>query len=1076
MAIETYLVEPEKIEYDHNRTWDIFPGNKGVYRLIGVAGSGVTSMIIDSVLARLKEGVSAQDIIVISSSKESATRMRSEIQHQSIKENAQYTSEEPIVRSIHSFAFEILADHARRNHNLNPRRLISGSEQDAVIRDMLQGHHEAGGAYWPEDIAPAISYKNFARALRDFLLRAVERNYSPDDLEKIGKKYQRPRWVAAGHFLREYENIMGIQNSDRISASELITIATELLTDPDFLSSWRNKIKYLYIDDAQNLDPLSAKLLEKFIPFAESTIIAGDPNQSIFHFRGAHSAFLEKYVPPTGEITEIFLDSSFRQPSQKHILIAPFALDQYRFIADRMRRAHLLEGMSYKDMAVIVRSSSSIERIRRVFLQNNIPVALSHNNIVLIEQPLVESLLIAAKSLLRPLGVEETETLVCGPIGGADSIAYSSLIRAIRREMLIRPELKEKAVRAVDVLRNLLNPRHQNTETEQLIIASLGPRERAIFDRIMHVVDKGYAAVRARQGVELIFWALWEATGLDRSLQDIALRGGARGSQASRDLDSMLGLFDALGDYVERQPGSSVEGFIRYIEDQELPVSTRDRRGIDNDAVSIITAHSAPGQEWKIVFVADVNEGVWPNLELTGSIFSLDEFLDYADRGIEPGTPLSRIIPLLKNETQLFDLACSRATDRLFIMATDESSPDSATEPSRFCEEYGTQWGVEVRSIADFYSSVADSYEGEGTICEGSAIDLNLYDYINRDLGMRVFSNEHLIAELRRIVCGMTQSQYSELAREDIRKEAAVQLKRLAEAGIVGADPSQWQGIMPLSTHEPVYGPQDMIRINPSGIEALLQCPLNYFFRNYISTNHTVFAGIGTLVHAYAEALTAGLNKEDIRARIHETFASLYDDYIVANKKNDLDVALDNVEKYVSAHPEVVATEFRASVEVPASMYNQAFKISGRIDRLEYDKEKETYRIIDFKTGDVSKNKVGDFNPQLATYILAAHYGSFYQKSTQDDSSHAWISDKGSGGVSLVDNPPTAALVGLKDPKKLQTYEYDGFQHLGFNTLLFVFNEAISHLQSDEIPGCGKEECAVCSAFGLVVSDEDGDK
>ncbi len=62
---------------------------------------------------------------------------------------------------------------------------------------------------------------------------------------------------------------------------------------------------------------------------------------------------------------------------------------------------------------------------------------------------------------------------------------------------------------------------------------------------IRSILDAGRAALRAQASIEETLWEVWNATGLDARLQAAALRGGATGSQADRDLDAMMSLFDA---------------------------------------------------------------------------------------------------------------------------------------------------------------------------------------------------------------------------------------------------------------------------------------------------------------------------------------------------------------------------------------------------------------------------------------------------------------------------------------------------------------------------------------------------
>src|SRR5699024_8338247 len=129
-------------------------------------------------------------------------------------------SEGPLVRSVHSVAFALIRDASD-----DDVRLITGAEQDAVIRELLRGHADDGRGGWPQEQREGLRMVGFARQLRDFLLRAVERGVGPDELVELGERFERANWVAAGEFLREYKQVMKLSGAHSFSASELVTEA-----------------------------------------------------------------------------------------------------------------------------------------------------------------------------------------------------------------------------------------------------------------------------------------------------------------------------------------------------------------------------------------------------------------------------------------------------------------------------------------------------------------------------------------------------------------------------------------------------------------------------------------------------------------------------------------------------------------------------------------------------------------------------------------------------------------------------------------------------------------------------------
>ena len=97
------------------------------------------------------------------------------------------TSREPLVRTVHSYAFGVLRLHAARNGD-PPPRLLASAEQDAVVRDLLLGEllGEAPDSGWPARLRPAIGLPGFAAELRELLLRAAERGLGPGRADRAG--------------------------------------------------------------------------------------------------------------------------------------------------------------------------------------------------------------------------------------------------------------------------------------------------------------------------------------------------------------------------------------------------------------------------------------------------------------------------------------------------------------------------------------------------------------------------------------------------------------------------------------------------------------------------------------------------------------------------------------------------------------------------------------------------------------------------------------------------------------------------------------------------------------------------
>ncbi|WP_305798133.1 3'-5' exonuclease, partial [Micromonospora sp. U56] len=155
--------------------------------------------------------------------------------------------------------------------------------------------------------------------------------------------------------------------------------------------------------------------------------------------------------------------------------------------------------------------------------------------------------------------------------------------------------------------------------------------------------------------------------------------------------------FDAAARFTDRLPGARTEVFLDHVLGQDLPADTLAASADRGEAVRLLTAHAAKGLEWDLVAVAGVQEGIWPDLRLRGSLLGSERLVDVlAGRADGAGTRASLVgqtSALLDEERRLFHVAVTRARRRLLVTAVASAAvggDDHEEQPSRFLHELGT--------------------------------------------------------------------------------------------------------------------------------------------------------------------------------------------------------------------------------------------------------------------------------------------------------------------------------------------------------------------------------------------------
>ncbi|MPY79144.1 MAG: AAA family ATPase [Actinophytocola sp.] len=948
----------------------VLDGDTGFVRVLGGPGTGKTTLLAEAAARRILSGADPEQVLVLTASRHAADALRTEIARLLTggpATEAPRTVREPLVRTVHSYAFGVLRVQAT-DQGLPPPRLLSGPEQDAVVRELLVGDvEEIDAEYWPEALRPALTVPGFAEELRDLLLRAAERGLGPEDLTRLGRQRRRPEWVAAGTFWKQYEQVTLLQGAgggalatpaaEALDAAELVSSALlSLHGDDDLLKRERGRIRHLLVDDGQHLDPLQWRLLRLIGEGAEQFLLVGDPEQTVFSFRGADPRVLGD-ADVDGDRT-VVLDTGHRMgagiaraasrvaagmPGPRQIDVSPagdaavvarkFATASVEagWIADRLRRAHLIDGVPWSEMAIVVRSAGrTFPVLQRALRAAGVPIAAAADELPLARNPAVRPLLAALRVAATPLLLDArlAEELLSSPLGGADPLALRRLRRGLRRREQAGGGQRQSDELLVEALRTG-DP-----------LTGLADSEAAPLRRITDVLAAGRKAIARNAGVEQVLWELWRASGLQRRWLALSERGGSLGRQADADLDAVVALFHAAGSYVDRLPQAGVGGFAEYLLSQRIAGDSLAPTAARLDGVELVTTHGAAGREWTVVAIASVQEGSWPDLRPRGSLLGVERLVDIVS-GVE-ANEVSAIAPLLAEERRLFYLAVSRARRRLLVSAVEGEDE----QPSRFIEELAEVAGED----ADDARRIPTQQEPE-----------------------RPLVLSRLVGDLRAAVCDATTDP-------ERRRRAARQLARLADAGVPGAHPDSWYGLVEVSSDVPLLDDGEPISVSPSTVDLLRRCPLRWLLERNGGTDPPQLAAIaGTVIHALAQSAAEGATRDELAEALDVALKQIDvgAPWYTRSERRRMSAMVESFLTWLTtSRVELTELGVERDIDVELPLGERRVRLRGRIDRLEADSDGRLV-IVDVKTSKkaVTKAEAAE-HPQLATYQLAVWLGA----------------------------------------------------------------------------------------------------
>jgi superfamily I DNA/RNA helicase/RecB family exonuclease len=941
--------------------------------VFGAPGSGKTSALIELVAARVeRDGLSPGSVLVLAPTRLAAARLRDRL-----SARIAGTVQEPMARTPHSYAFGVLR-RARVLDGDPPPRLISGPEQDRMLAELLEGHAEGYGTVptWPASTSQQIrELRGFRDELRELLMRAVERGLTPADLARLSRTQNRPEWFAAAQVMAEYLDVTALSTPGAYDPAGIVDAATEvLLGDPELLAEERRQRALIVVDDAHELTVAAEHLLLALAEGGHDIVLVGDPDAATQTFRGARPRALaeaaDRFATANGTAAPVIVLRTVHRHGpllravasrvaarigtagvvghRGAVAVEQPALDlvanpgptvgvrvlgsparEAAYVAQYLRRHHLEESVPWRRMAVVVRSTKATSAIRRALGAAGVPMAVPPSEVSVRDEPAVVPLRLALRCCLRPdeLTAEVAAELLTGSIGGADAIDLRRLRQALRVE-----ELAGGGGRASDALivEALAGPER---------LASLDSRTSQSARRVAVVLAAGReAAAEPTATPESVLWALWSATGLGHAWRRTALAGGVAGARADRDLDAVMTLFETAARFTDRFPRADAIGFLDFLEGQDLPADTLAERAPTDDAVSLLTAQGAAGLEWDVVAVCGVQEGMWPDLRLRGSLLGGQQMAEVLDGRGSVGAEgyLAQRRAVLDDELRYFHVAVSRAREHLLVTAvrSDDLMPSAFLD---LVEEEAAGDGDEIRPLAEV---------------------------------PRTMTLPALVAELRSVTVDSS-------ADAERRAAAARQLARLAAAGVPGAAPDEWYGLAPISVEGTLREPSALVRVSPSQVESYDRCALRWLLEQSGGRRTSSAAqGLGVLVHELAEQEPDG---DEIRLAklLEERFdrLGLGSGWVAVVERARARKMIARLAQYVAsaraAGRRLVATEESVRVQVGRA------EIRGMVDRLEQDAEGRLI-VVDLKTGKSAPAKAEvQRHAQLGVYQVAVEEGGF---------------------------------------------------------------------------------------------------
>lgn len=1004
-------------------------------------GTGKTTTIVEAVAQRILSGeIEAEQALLLTFSRKAADEMRARI---SARIGGAHLAVPAM--TFHSYSYALVREFGPIDEYEHPSTLITSQERERVISELIANWQ---GERWPDHIYPALATRGFAEEVQTFMDRVSALGMTTTELRERADVIAHPAWHRVAELADEFRDVLALRNL--VDYPGLIDRAIGLASEAENREKLRNRHRLVIVDEYQDTDAMQVELLQQIAGDGAELIVVGDPDQSIYAFRGADQReileFPNRFACAGRETPVVALKFTRRfganiltasqrvlaglplppgavaEQMLEHRTLTSLAEDagtvvcqsfvsataEAESIAARLRRLHLDEGVPWRDMAVLVRNEEHLTRLARAFIAAGVPVETAGDEMPLYHEPAVRHVLSALEvadyiARERELPPALALAVLDGPIGGLDSAARRRLGRVLRRD---NTEVNSEAL-IVKCLSEpvLLGVTGGDAATRQAV---------AKAKKTIEILHRAASDLRKHAPLEQVLWLLWDGSDWPRQALARWEQGGERRIAANRDLNAITALFRYLAKAEEQGRQRNVPNVIAELQAHQIPADQIGTGATVSDSVQLMTAHRAKGLEWPIVFVAGVQEGTWPNVRHVGSLLRAEELdgKNVSSRGAQ-----------LREERRLFYVACTRAARQLIVTAIDPVNSE-ADGPSRFFEE------------------LVNEFSGEAE-------------------PPKPLGRPRKLLTLRGVISQLRVVGEDAAASDADRLEAAKLVADITERDVAAAraaDPARWWGLADWTfAPEPVRAEGSTIHLSASTTDAIDTCPLRWFLEREAGagTSSGLSASVGSIVHAIAKDLGDRILDPDVSPpdlpemieHLDSVWNRLTHDspWQELRERERAEAMLKRLDEWQKANSrDLIAAEHE--VKVTFHPDDDSVILIGAMDRIERDPNTGELCIVDIKTGKTAptQKSMGE-HVQLGFYQVAIERGALGETSAQASAELVFVAKEKGTKEPEMPKVLTKAQLGEESPAREQ------------------MERAISVIRSEKHEATPCDACEYCS-------------
>ena len=571
---------------------------EGFIRVIAGAGSGKTRALARRFAYLVNEiGILPGNILCVTFTNKSANEMRQRIHNLTGDNDTGYIS------TFHSFCVSVLQEDSHALQYPKSFLVLDNSDIDSMLKIIYE---ERGLTLRNMTFSKARDMIEIRKLIKEPKYYLDMLNMSLDTLRQKYLTATEPSDIIFYGYLYQEKKCFGLDYNDLIKLTLYIFEQNEAVK-----IKWQQRLEYIMIDEFQDIDELQYKLMSVLCGYHKNLFIVGDPDQTIYTWRGANVRYLLDFDKIFPSVKTIMMMQNYRSTPQI-VSVVNDLIDKNKFrikknlmptiadgrkvichhadtsereamwIAEQIQALHG-EGTSYREITVLYRAHYITRIVEEVFLREKIPYAI-YSGVQFFNRMEIKD----ALAYLRLIAYK-------------DDLAFLRVVNVPKRNLGERriKFLQEYAVKHqcslyIALETNLDNEIFKGTKAAQFV-----------------ALIENFAANYAERQISELLAAILNESGYEKMLR-------TEGSQER--LDNLAELKQSVYEY-ETSCGeeSTLEHYLSHV-----ALFTNNDAADNSDKVKLMTVHSAKGLEFPYVFLCAMNEGVFPSKK-TDTIQKMEE-------------------------------------------------------------------------------------------------------------------------------------------------------------------------------------------------------------------------------------------------------------------------------------------------------------------------------------------------------------------------------------------------------------------------------------------------------------------